>query len=273
MASRNRRRRKKSHAGSYVLAILLTLVSLFILGGIGYLYLTASSAGDFDKETLCPTRGPTAITAFLIDTTDPLSETTLLDLRTNFQRTASSIPVGSLLEIYSLTEVPGDLKKLFGRCNPGDASTVSEWTANPRLRQKRWQELFKNILDKVADDLPKGQGGEASPIMAGIQKIKLGVFDQYSELDVQKQIYVASDMIEHTPLYSQYKSGIDYKTYKESDASRKYASSLSGIDVGIWYIDRKDRKFNGIEHNSFWGNWVVDNGGNFIPSIRLEGMN
>lgn len=273
MASRNRRRKKKSHVGAYLLAGGLFVVSAAVMGGIGYMYMSASSAADIDKETLCPTKGPTAITAFLIDTTDPLSDTTLLDLRTNFQRTAESIPVGSLLEIYSLTEEPGDLKKLFGRCNPGDASTVSEWTANPRLRQKRWQELFKNILDKVADDLPKGQGGEASPIMAGIQKIKLSVFDHYGNLDVQKRLFITSDMIEHTPLYSQYKSGIDFDDYKKSDARRKFATSLSGIDVGIWYIDRKDRKFSGIDHNTFWGNWVVDNGGQFLSPIRLEGMN
>ena len=271
--ARNRRRKSKSHLGAYLLAGGLFAISAAVMGGIGYLYFSASKAADINKETLCPTSGPTAITAFLIDTTDPLSDTTVLDLRTHFQKTSASIPVGSLLEIYSLTDKPGELKKLFGRCNPGDASTVSEWTANPRLRQKRWQELFKSILDQVAEDLPKGQGGEASPIMAGIQMIKLAVFDQYEDMEIPKQLFIASDMIEHTQLYSQYKSGIDYAAYKKSDAFREYATSLSGIDVGIWYIDRKGRKFGGIEHNTFWGNWVVDNGGEFLSPIRLEGMN
>jgi len=271
--ARRSRRRKKSHVGTYLLAGGLFAISAAVMAGIGYLYLSASKAADIDKETLCPTSGPTAITAFLIDTTDPLSDTTLLDLRTNFQKTSAAIPVGSLLEIYSLTEKPGELKKLFGRCNPGDASSVSEWTANPRLRQKRWQELFKNILDQVAEDLPKGEGGEASPIMAGIQMIKLAVFDQYNDMEVPKQLLIASDMIEHTQLYSQYKSGIDYAAYKKSDAFREFATSLSGIDVSIWYIDRRNKKFGSVEHNEFWANWIIDNDGGYLPPVRLEGMN
>ncbi|WP_315921813.1 hypothetical protein [Mesorhizobium sp. SP-1A] len=271
--AKKRRGKKKSHIGAYMLAGGLFAASAAVLGGIGYLYNAASKEADINKETLCPTSGPTAVTAFLIDTTDPLSDTTLLDLRTNFQKTSASIPVGSLLEIYALTDKPGDLKKLFGRCNPGDASNVSEWTANPRLRQKRWQELFKNILDQVAEDLPKAEGGEASPIMAGIQKIKLAVFDQYDAHDIPKQLLIASDMIEHTPSYSQYKSGIDYATYKKSAARTEFATSLKGIEIGIWYIDRRNRKFGSIEHNEFWAKWVVDNGGEFLSPIRLEGMN
>lgn len=270
---RRRGRRGNGRTAAIIGGVCLLVASAGLIGGLGYLYARASSQTKLDKETLCPLDGPVAVTALLIDTTDPISETTLLDAKNRFRKAVSDIPVGGLLEIYGLTEKPGDLIKMFDGCNPGDGSTVDEWTSNPVRRQRQWEEAFSKPLDDVSNRIPDGQAGNQSPIMAAIQSIKLTVFDRFGKPGMPRQLIVASDMIEHTGLYSQYKSGINYETYAKSPANREYRTTLDGIDVAIWYIDREAKPFAGRDHLEFWAEWIQRAHGNIMPSPRLEGMN
>lgn len=271
--SRRRRRRDSRRTGAIIGGVCLLIASALLVAGFGYLYATASSQPKLDKKTLCPLDGPVAATALLIDTTDPISPTTLIDAKNRFRKAVSEIPVGGLLEIYGLTEKPGELVEMFGGCNPGDGSTVDEWTNNPARRQLQWEEAFGKPLDDVSNRIPDGQAGSQSPIMAAIQNIKLTVFDRFAKLGISKQLIVISDMIEHTALYSQYKSGIKYETYAASPANDQYRTTLDGIDVTIWYIDRKAKPFAGRDHLEFWAEWIQRSRGNMLPSPRLEGMN
>ena len=270
---RRRKSRGSGRTGTILGGVCLLLVSVALIGGLGYLYARANSQAKLDKQTLCPIDGPIAVNAFLIDTTDPISMTTLIDVKNKFSKAVSAIPVGGLLEIYGLTEKPGELVKMFDGCNPGDGSTVDQWTNNPARRQRQWEEAFSRPLDEVSGKISDGQAGNASPIMAAIQNIKLSVFDRFDKPGMPKQLIVASDMIEHTSLYSQYKSGISYDTYADSAANAEYRTSLDGIDVTVWYVDREAKKFNGRDHLEFWAEWIQRSHGNMLPSPRLEGAN
>jgi hypothetical protein len=271
--SRRRKSRSSGRTGAIVGGVCLLVASVALIGGFGYLYARASSQGKIDKETLCPIDGPVAVNAFLIDTTDPISKTTLIDVKNRFTKAVASIPVGGLLEIYGLTEKPGELVKMFEGCNPGDGSTVDQWTNNPARRQRQWEEAFRKPLEEVEGKIPDGQAGNASPIMAAIQNIKLAVFDRFGKPGTPKQLIVVSDMIEHTKIYSQYKSGIGYDAYLQSAANDEYRTSLDGIDVAIWYVDREAKPFSGRDHLEFWAEWIQRSHGNMLPSPRLEGMN
>ncbi|WP_373413871.1 hypothetical protein [Ensifer aridi] len=166
------RRSKKSNAGAIVGGSVLALLSAAILVGIGYFAYGAYTRPGIDKETRCPAAGPVEITALLIDTTDPVSEKTLIDARNKFKEEIGATKVGGLVEIYGLTEAKGELTKMFSGCNPGDGSTVDIWTNNPRLRQRQWEEAFGKPLEQVSDKIEQGHTGNQSPIMAGIQSIK-----------------------------------------------------------------------------------------------------
>lgn len=270
---RRRRSRGSGRTGAIIGGVCLLVASAVLVGGLGYLYTRASSQTKLDKATLCPVDGPVAVTALLLDTTDPISATTLIDAKNRFRKAISHIPVGGMLEIYGLTEKPGDLVKMFDGCNPGDGSTVDEWTNNPARRQRQWEDAFSKPLDEVSDRIPDGQAGNQSPIMAAIQNIKLTVFDRFAKPGTPRHLIVASDMIEHTGLYSQYKSGIKYETYAASPANGQYRTTLDGIDVTIWYVDREKKPFAGRDHLEFWAEWIQRSHGNMLPSPRLEGMN
>ena len=269
-----RRRRRKSSAGSLGLVaggVAALLVSAGIVAGMGYLYLREAERPVLDEQTLCPVTGPTSATAVLLDTTDPISTTTAIDLRNEFQKLVEGIPAGGLMEVYLLTEREGELTRTFSGCNPGAGDSVDEWTSNPRMVQKRWEEGFQKPLDQIGSTLGTASGAERSPIMAAIQAIKLTVFARLDER-MPKRLIVASDMLEHTDAFSVYRNGLDNDAYRGSTAHDRFRTNLEGIDVRFLAFQREGGRFPMTELASFWKTWIETNRGTFAGFVRLEGM-
>ena len=273
MARTKRRRRKtESSLGLILGTIALAIASLGILGGYVYLKYRAGSQVAIDKASLCPVDGPKEITAILLDVTDPISPTTATDLRNNFQDTVNSVPVGGLIQVYALTDVAGELKMTFSGCNPGSGADADEWTSNPRLRQKRWEEGFEKPLKELAEKMDQGAEGKQSPIMAGIQKINLDVFGNPSFKSILKTLVIASDMIEHTKNYSMYSTGPDYAKFLKTSARDEYRTTLTDVTVRMLVFQRPGLKFTTEQIGEFWANWVVANKGSWGGYVRLEGI-
>jgi hypothetical protein len=225
------------------------------------------------RETNCPVEGPTSATVVIIDATDPISPTTLTDLKNQFGGIVKGIEKWGYLRVVSLTGKPGEIPLMFHGCNPGDGSDIDNWTGNPEMARRRWDEAFDKPLDKLPDEIANGTAAAQSPIMAAIQKVKLTVFDGEIGAGRPNMLFVASDMIEHTDLYSQYKSGPDYQKYLGSLASKEYRTDLDGVDVSLLYIERPNRKFDAADHAEFWTQWVERQDGKFVSVVRLAGLN
>ncbi|MGO7836210.1 hypothetical protein [Rhizobium johnstonii] len=269
-SSRRSRRRSGNSAGLIVGAIALGLVSVAIIGAFGWLKYRASSTVAVDKASLCPVTGATSETAILLDVTDPISDTTALDLKNQFQQIVARVPVGGAIDIYSLTEKEGEPERTFHACNPGSGDLADEWTSNPRLIQERWEKGFEKPLEDIAGRLASGKAGDASPIMAGIQRINLEVFSNLPA-GTPKALFVASDMIEHTPAFSNYRDGVAYSKFQKSEARDKFRTSLDGVSVKILAFQRPNLKFSAEELAEFWREWITNNNGYFDGFIRLEG--
>ncbi|MER9925755.1 hypothetical protein NKJ84_23120 [Mesorhizobium sp. M0048] len=273
---RSRRRAGSSRGkgvGAIVGAILLGLASLAMFSGYVWLNVKARDVVETDAKTGCPTKaGANSVTAVLFDTSDPVPQATMEDLANKFRQIAGSIKQGGYLWVGTLTAVPGDLKELYARCNPGDGSTVDVWTSNPGKHQRIWEEAFDKPLKELPEHLPRDSQADQSPIMAGIQKLKLSLFDHGMFDNVPKRLVLVSDMMENTPAYSQYKSGADYNAFKKSPASSRFRTDLLGADVTILYFNRPERKFLSVAHANFWTQWFSDNGGNLTDFTKLEGM-
>lgn len=253
-------------------AVGLAVLSIGMSAGFGWLWLRS---GDdvLVKETNCPATGPTSATVVLFDATDQISPTTLEDLKNQIRGVVGNVEKGGYLRVVSLTGTPGEIPLMFDGCNPGDGSSVDSWTNSPALRQKKWEESFDKPLENITDKVANGTEADESPIMAAIQKVKLTVFDGEIGSGIPNRLYVASDMIEHTELYSQYKSGPDYGKYTNSEAAKDYRTHLEGVEVALFYIERPNRKFDAADHVEFWKQWVERQDGYFVKAIRLAGMN
>src|SRR5690606_33808894 len=115
-----------------ILASLLISAVVAVLGFIGFLYLEGKTAPELD-EAMCPVDGPVGVRIFLVDTTDPVSPTTLADARNRLETAINRAEVGERIEIYALSENIGELTEMFAGCKPDDGSQASTWTSNPRL--------------------------------------------------------------------------------------------------------------------------------------------
>ena len=65
-------------------------------------------------------------------------------------------------------------------------------------------------------------------------------------------LILVSDMIEHTPDYSQYQGDLSYEHYKQSIAYKKQHTDLKGADVTIFYVQRLRMDY-GESYSGFGG--------------------
>jgi hypothetical protein len=270
-----KRRHRRSGGGTAATAgiAILAIVIAALLGGLGYFKWQASQHVALDPKTYCPVTGPGSATAVLLDLTDAISATTLQDLKNRFQDLVPTIPEGGLLAIYGLTEHPGELIRLFDACNPGDGSNVDPITSNPKLARQRWEEGYHRPFDRFMSDLGTHGPAARSPIMAGIQQIKLTLFDSQQARNIDKRLVVVSDMIEHTDVYSQYKSGFGYDAFERSRARDMFRTSLKDVPVTVLFIPRLKLASDPADRADFWAKWFQVSGAADVKIVRLEGVN
>lgn len=265
--------RNRGKAPAIVALTLVALASSALIGGYAWLKVRSLDNVVLDPETNCPLDGPTSVTAFLFDTTDAIPEASFMHLRNTYERViGGEIEVGGEIWVGSITDKPGELIVGFRGCNPGDASTVDDWTENRRMRLEKFQRGYREPLEAALDRIKHSQGADQSPIMAAIQSVKLQIFETPEARDVPKRLVVASDMIEHTDLYSQYRSGADYQAYLNSPASSPNRTDLMGAEVTVLYFNRPQKKFGSAPHAQFWANWFADNRSGKFNFVKVEGI-
>ncbi|GAA3262647.1 hypothetical protein GCM10020258_27180 [Sphingomonas yabuuchiae] len=165
--ARNRRRERET--GQFRRGVALFVVGVLVLLGIGGLYLYAGRSNPaLDTDTLCPSGGPTAVTAVVVDVTDPASKVTQAAIRSRVLAAADDLPRFGMLKIFAAgSDESALLQPLFAKCNPGTKADVDQLTSSPELVQKRHDEQFERPLAKALDgvlDVPKS---DASPILEG----------------------------------------------------------------------------------------------------------
>lgn len=253
--------------------VLVILASGAMISGYAWLKLRALDKIALNPETNCPVDGPTSVTAFLFDTTDSVPEAAFMHLRNTYEKVIETeIEAGGEVWVGSITAEPGKLMVGFRGCNPGDETTVDDWTENRRMRLAKFQDGYRKPLDEALAMIRHSAGAEQSPIMAAIQSVKLQIFDTSDARNVPKRLVVASDMIEHTQLYSQYRSGPSYEAYRNSPASSPYRTDLMNAEVTVLYFNRPEKKFGSLPHVEFWTRWFADNRAGGVNFVKVEGI-
>lgn len=271
--ARRKQSSSESNTGLVIGTILFGLCSIGLVGAFFWFQAEANSKPKLDKVTMCPVTGPKAITAVLLDVTDPISDVTALDLRNQFQDIVKAVPEGGLIEVYALTDEQGKLGQTFSGCNPGDGSSEDDITGNKRLAKERWEKGFQRPLDEIAGEIGEGTAGKQSPIMAGIQNINLNIFGSPNYRDIPKEMVVASDLIEHTSAFSMYADGADFQKFQKSPARDQFRTALNGTEIRLLEFQRPGLKFDSMQIAEFWTAWIKVNDGEMKRFTRLEGMN
>jgi hypothetical protein len=236
-------------------------------------YATVARPPTLDQASLCPVDGPHAVAVVLLDSTDEIPDIAKREIRTVLVDMAETLPAYELLDIRLLDPKLSGGKSIFARCNPGDGSGLSEYTANPRLARQRWLEGFRQPLDAALEDGFRPAPGKTSPIMETIQRIAVERFTGRAAEEVPKSLVVISDMLQHGPDYSQYTGDLSFDRFKSSRAYKKVQTDLHGADVLIYYIQRQTGKpINSADHIRFWADWIHDNNGHLKQASKLQGV-
>ncbi|WP_372073079.1 hypothetical protein P7L75_12425 [Tistrella mobilis] len=272
MARRRRRRGGRGETGTVIGLVLAVVAILVILGAGGWLWFGAERPTKRDPESLCPADGRLAgITVILIDSSDPLPEIGRREVKTLLTDIATRAAVNERIDLRVMTPENGGSRSLFSRCNPGDGSDLDEWTANPALARKRWITTFERPLAEALGTGLAPHTADVSPIMSAIQGIAVDSFAGQAVADLPKSLVIVSDMVENTPLYSQFRGDLRYDTFRASPAYRQYHTDLKDASVTLFYIERATSRFRSVEHVRFWGQWIVDNLGRPGPVHKLQG--
>jgi hypothetical protein len=268
-----RRSRNPGELGKHLLGGALAVLALGVLGVGAYVYATISRPPVLDATSLCPVDGPHGETVVLLDSTDAIPDIAKHEIRTALIDMAETLPTYDLIEIRLLDpKIPGG-RMIFSKCNPGDGSNLSEYTANPRLARQRWMDGFREPLDQALDAGFTPAPGKTSPIMETIQQIAVDRFTGRNVEQVPKTLVVISDMLQYGPDYSQYSGDLSYDRFKGSVAYRKVRTDLHGASVEIYYIQRQTtHPVNSVDHIRFWEEWVHDNNGRFMQATKLQGL-
>lgn len=268
-----RRSRNPTELRKHLLGGALTVLALGVLAACAYVYATVARPPTLDRASLCPVNGPHAVTVVLLDSTDEIPDIAKREIRTTLVDMAETLPTYELLEIRLLDPTLPGGRVIFSKCNPGDGSDLSEYTANPRLAKQRWMDGFRDPLDQALEAGFRPAPGKTSPIMATIQRIAVERFTGRNVENVPKSLVIISDMLEHGPDYSQYNGDLTYDRFKHSSAYKKVQTDLHGAQVQIYYIQRQTgHPINSVDHIRFWADWIRDNNGRFDQASKLQGM-
>ncbi|MDQ2861671.1 MAG: hypothetical protein M3T55_13325 [Pseudomonadota bacterium] len=253
--------------GIFVVAFLAIVVGARLL----------THPGRLNEATLCPAGGPSAITAILIDTTDPLNPIQRAAVAVRLNRIVSRLRLGEEIAVYSVNSTGDPLKPDFVICRPIKPAEVSELTGNRAIAQRRFDDLFAPRLRSVLTSATAGPPSGRSPIMAAIQAIAVSAFQGADAVSpsgrpLPKRLVIVSDMLENSEAGNHYKGAPDFAAYKSTPAYARVRSHLDGVTATILYLRRDDAAgVQGLSHIRFWNEWFADQGASVDDVVAIEG--
>jgi hypothetical protein len=269
-----RDRRRERETNQFRRGIALFVVGSLILLGIGGLYFYADRSNPtLEADTLCPAGGPTAVTAVVVDVTDPASKVTEAAIRSRVLAAADDLPRFGMLKIFAAgSDESALLQPLFSKCNPGTKADVDQLTSSPELVQKRHDEQFEQPLTKALDGVLNVPKSEASPILEGVQAVTVAAFPPATS-KLPRRLLVASDLIQNSRAYSMYGGPLDDRAAER--AGEMIPAQLEGVDVELLLIRRvaQDALQVSPAFADFWEGWFGASGARVRRSTPLPGRN
>jgi len=227
------RERRQFLIGSALIAFVVVVATSIAWAVIS----VRSSHVSVDPKTGCPLDGPRSITAVVVDRTDPISETTALDMRQVLDREMSDVPRYGAIYLFGIDErVTTSPRPLFMRCNPGRSEEVNSLKESKRLVDRSFRKAFREPLDEALDALQASGASERSPIVETLQSVGVRAFGGSDGADVPKRLVVASDFLQNSDRLSFY--GAHPASVLSSDAAEDLAAPLEDVDVRMLFIRR-----------------------------------
>ncbi len=275
--TRRRSRRRSARRQGVALIVTGTLLIVAVLAALGggfYLLIEARRTHvALDPETYCPKNGARAVTAVLIDTTDPLDLVQRTDLDNQLAAVVADVPRFGLLELYTVARLEDEQPKpLFHKCNPGNADEVSGLIENPRRVRMIFEQGFRQPLERVLGAMLDTASADRSPILESIQWIAVNSLSRPEQSSLPRRLVLISDLLQHTAGFSLYRSRPDFAAFARGRYYRRIQAPLQGVDVDLIMVRRETRKNRqGSALIRFWRDYFDAQGVRRLRLVRLAG--
>ena len=232
--------------------IIIAVVVAIVVSIFGFNIHQAGEAKRYD-DRMCRTDRPLeGITAILIDKSDPMTDAEVTALQRRIRQISDKLRRNELLAIYILDgDNANNVAERFCLCNPGQGSSANVFFQNPAFIQQKYDTSFGAPLVKALSVLKSAQSTAVSPIIEAVRA--LADIDEFHKTPKHRSIVLISDMLQNTPLYSQYSNKITYDAFAKSEYGQKMLPSLKDVTVDIEYVSQtKYKDAQTPEHQQFW---------------------
>jgi hypothetical protein len=231
-------------------AIALMLTSVFGLFAAAAIHQPPAT----DPETGCRLdREDPVHTIVLVDQSDPFNATDLEWVRTLLDGEARSLPRhGRLTLVVPNSASPYDPVQVFTGCSPGSAAESNPIFQNPKMIAAAWERKFHAPLMVQADESLRDTVAPSSPLMEAMYTLADRP-DFQGQVPVRRLILV-SDLMQHSPGFSMYKSGADADAWADSGLADMRAG-LEGVEVVARIVPRQEYPLPLGDVKAFWRDW------------------
>lgn len=239
-------------------AIALMLTSVFGLFAAAAIHQPPAT----DPETGCRLdREDPVHTIVLVDQSDPFNATDLDWVRTLLDGEARSLPRhGRLTLVVPNSASPYDPVQVFTGCSPGSAAESNPIFQNPKMIAAAWERKFHAPLMVEADESLRDTVAPSSPLMEAMYTLADRP-DFQPQVPVRRLILV-SDLMQHSPGFSMYKSGADADAWADSSLADMRAG-LEGVEVVARIVPRQEYPLPLGDVKVFWRDWFAGAGAEY----------
>jgi hypothetical protein len=264
-------RYKRTARLDLLMGVVLGLIGLIALAALGGgLWWLKSKRPDIVESTLCPKSGPRAVHALLFDRTDPVTSQQGLEIKQHIARLLKSPMTGQRFDLYT---VEGDTQKvlepLLQVCSPGQGKDANEIYENPGKIQKKFETRFVDVLTHTVSGLLEASTKPSSPIVESIRAASISSFGPFADSEIPVELTIVSDMVQHSPLSSHFRSIPNFRELSRSQPWRSLQPDLRGANVVILYLLRPSAVRSGVPiqnrgHQLFWEELVSAANGRLV---------
>jgi hypothetical protein len=257
---------KKYRSMAGVVAILLAVLA----GGVWYVQ-ARNDRLSIDGH-LCPP-DPASYTAVIVDVTDPMTLPQRQDLRNKFEELKNDVPKGGRFAIFKVDATNDQLlTPVFEKCNPGDASDVSELSSDPKGVQKQYDEEYEQPLNEALKSVVLASSSDTSPILQSIQSVTLTELKDPKGKGKSRRLIVVSDLLQNTRGLSVYRRIPRADEVLNSSEFATARTDLRDVDVELWMLQRPDfTETQPRTRPDLWDRLISVQGGNVTSVYRVSG--
>ena len=219
-------------------------------GAAGFLGWSQATRVDLDTATLCPSTGPVAVHAIMLDQSDPITPLQAQRLGQVVDKVVDGAAVGERIDLYVLTQDSAQaLRPRLSLCRPKPEGNM--WTENPKRVHERYVARFRQPLDEALRLLMVPSPAKNSPIMESVKAVCVAAFGAIPR-DIPARLTVASDMIQFSRLLDHYKQK-DFEVFVKTPGWNEVAADCHSAGVNVLYFTRpRDSRVQDRRHQLFW---------------------